>query len=256
MLTAGQRCYSGPAAGGGLADRVSASNASHAPATAAGGGTHHRHLRAAPAGAAPPRDPAAPGWRGWPWPRGQRRPSGRQAGGDEEMAGGRKPLPPPSGPPSSRSGAQRLPRMSPCPPRCCPHPVLQQERVGGTASPHSPGDAGGGLDPSPGWAAAKAAGDPFPPMLPWPICRHPGSRCSSAMPGHPGSYGGASPRLPGNFLPRPRGQPLLPPLCSLPAPFYFRKVQITPWPAAVPAREQPWASRLVAAGPRGQSGSG
>lgn len=38
MLTAGQRCYSGPAAGGGLADRVSVSNASHAPTT--GGGMH------------------------------------------------------------------------------------------------------------------------------------------------------------------------------------------------------------------------
>lgn len=40
MLSAGQRCYSGPAAGVALADRVSASNASHAPtATVAGGGT-------------------------------------------------------------------------------------------------------------------------------------------------------------------------------------------------------------------------
>lgn len=40
MLTAGQRCYSGPAAGWGLADRVSLSNASHAPTK--GGGHHHQ----------------------------------------------------------------------------------------------------------------------------------------------------------------------------------------------------------------------
>lgn len=41
MLTVGQRCYSGPAAGRALADRVSLSNASRAPA--AGGASRQRH---------------------------------------------------------------------------------------------------------------------------------------------------------------------------------------------------------------------
>lgn len=48
MLTAGQRCYSGPAAGWALADRVSLSNASRAPAA---GGATRQH---------PQRHPAAP----------------------------------------------------------------------------------------------------------------------------------------------------------------------------------------------------
>lgn len=75
MLTAGQRCYSGPAPGGDLADRVSASNASHAPATAAGrggGGTHTTVQRPKPL-----RHPATPQhWAGGGWlrPQGQRWP--------------------------------------------------------------------------------------------------------------------------------------------------------------------------------------
>lgn len=56
MLSAGQRCYSGPAAGVALADRVSASNASHAPtATAAGGGHTADTSEQRPQ---PPRSPA------------------------------------------------------------------------------------------------------------------------------------------------------------------------------------------------------
>lgn len=43
MLTAGQRCYSGPAAGRGLADRVSLSNASHAPSNGGGGTATRQH---------------------------------------------------------------------------------------------------------------------------------------------------------------------------------------------------------------------
>lgn len=69
MLTAGQRCYSGPAAGRALADRVSLSNASHAPAAggaATAAGQRHpvtpspRHLL----GAEAPGTALAPGRQG------------------------------------------------------------------------------------------------------------------------------------------------------------------------------------------------
>lgn len=55
MLSAGQRCYSGPAAGVALADRVSASNASHAPTATAGGGHTADTSEQRPQ---PPRSPA------------------------------------------------------------------------------------------------------------------------------------------------------------------------------------------------------
>ena len=57
----------------------------------------------------------------------------------------------------------------------------------------------------------------------------------------------------------PLGHPLPPHVCSQ-LRFYFRKVQISPWPTAGPAPERPWASRPMAghrdrvapAHPRGQ----
>ena len=257
MLTAGQRCYSGPAAGGGLADRVSASNASHAPATAAGGGhgRHQCHRRAAPAATAPPHDPAAPGWRGWPRPRGQSWPWGREGGGDGEMARGRKPVPLPRGPPSSRSGAQLLPGCGPARPGAAPTPSCSR-RGWGEQHPHSPP---GMLEE--GWIQPQAERQPeqlgtlCPRRCPSPACP------CLLLPGvllrfNPGLTAGAARGCRGtSFLAR-GATPSCPPSARSRLHFYFRKVRITPWPAAVSAREQPWASGLVAAGPRGQSGSG
>lgn len=118
MRSAGQRCYSGPAAGVALADRVSASNASHALTATAGGGTRPTP-RAAPAATQQPR--AELGGRG---PGDSAGPGGPEGEGDGGLAGGRERrdtlL---RRPPSSRSGAPRR-RDAVQPARGCPRPIV------------------------------------------------------------------------------------------------------------------------------------
>lgn len=99
----------------------------------------------------------------------------------------------------------------------CQDVALQQECVGGTASPHTLGDAGGRLDPSRAGQKPEKLGILLPhsaaPALPAPAWG-PAAQVSNSP---------ARLTAPGNFTSCPQGHPLLPTLCSLPGPFLFQE---------------------------------